>query len=117
MQFAWPARNQIRHLHALANPREHRQRLVVGCMPKASGHTMKNIRDLLREKEAELQQLEKEVEALRLAASLLNPEGSSAAADAMVPPASPKSSASVLSFEERTLATPVSGTTVSRQFP
>ncbi len=89
----------------------------MGCMPKATGHTMKNIRDLLREKEAELQQLEKEIEALRLTASLLNPEGSSAAAEAIVPLASPRSSASVLSFEERNSATTVSGTPVSRQFP
>lgn len=82
-----------------------------------TGQTMKNIRDLLREKEAELKRLEKEVEALRLAASLLEGEGSPAAAEASAPVASPKSPASALSFEERTSGTTVSGTPTSRQFP
>jgi len=85
-----------------------------GGVPKV---TMKDIRDLLRDKEAELQRLEKEIEALRLAASLLNGESSSAAAEAIAPVASPKSPASVQSFEERTSGTTVSGTPPSRQFP
>ncbi len=88
-----------------------------GGVPKVTGQTMKDIRDLLRDKEAELQRLEKEIEALRLAASLLNGESSSAAAEAIAPVASPKSPASVLSFEERTSGTTVSGTPTSRQFP
>jgi hypothetical protein len=88
-----------------------------GGVPKVTGQTMKNIRDLLREKEAELKRLEKEVEALRLAASLLEGEGSPAAAEASAPVASPKSPASALSFEERTSGTTVSGTPTSRQFP
>jgi hypothetical protein len=88
-----------------------------GGVPKVTGQTMKNIRDLLREKEAELKRLEKEVEALRLAASLLEGEGSPAAAEASVPVASPKSPTSALSFEERTSGITVSGTPTSRQFP
>ena len=78
---------------------------------------MRNIRELLREKEAELQQLEKEIEALRLVASLLEEEGSPAAAEAVAPVASPKSPASAPSFEERTSGTIVSGRPTSRQFP
>ena len=78
---------------------------------------MRNIRELLREKEAELQQLEKEIEALRLAASLLNQDGSLAAAGAIEPVASPKSPATALSFEEPTSEITVYGVPTSRQFP
>jgi hypothetical protein len=78
---------------------------------------MKNIRDVLREKEAELQQLEKEVEALRLAVSLVSQEASLLPAGVIVPVASPKVAISAPSFEERSCATTVSGTTTSRQFP
>jgi hypothetical protein len=83
---------------------------------------MRNIRELLREKEAELQHLEKEIEALRLAASLLNQEGSSAATETAatetnVAFASPQSPAATLSLEERTSGITVSGAPALRQFP
>ncbi len=88
---------------------------------------MKNIKDVLREKEAALRQLEKEIEALRLAASLLNEEGSAVVAAFSAPLASPKSHAWVPLFEERssdaTAPGPtvskatISGTTTLRQFP
>jgi hypothetical protein len=78
---------------------------------------MRNIRELLREKEAELQQLEKEIEALRLSASLLDQEDSSAAAETNVAVASPKSPAAAPSLEERTSGITVSGAPASRQFP
>ena len=78
---------------------------------------MRNISDLLREKEAELQQLEKEVEALRLAASLLNEEDSSAVAQAAVAVASPKIPDLALSLGEHASGTTVSGAPTSRQFP
>jgi hypothetical protein len=78
---------------------------------------MRNIRELLREKEAELQQLEKEIEALRLAAGLLHPEGSAAAAAVIEPLASPMSPAAAPSFEEHTSGITISGTPTSRQFP
>jgi hypothetical protein len=77
---------------------------------------MKDINDLLLEKEAELQQLEKEIQALRLAASLLNEKGSSSAAG-IVAVASPKIPASAPSSEERTSEITVSGAPTSRQFP
>ena len=78
---------------------------------------MRNISDLLREKEAELQQLEKEVEALRLAVSLLNEEGSAAAAGTIVAIASPKIPDLALSFGEHDSGTSVFGAPTSRQFP
>jgi hypothetical protein len=76
---------------------------------------MRNINEVLREKEAELQRLEKEIEALRLAASLLNEEGTAAAARAMVPVVSPKAPAR--SFEKSISEMPISGTPTLRQFP
>ena len=98
-------------------------------MPKVTGRTrvpdrlcllglgaMKDINDLLLEKEAELQQLEKEIKALRLAASLLNEKGSSSAAG-IVAVASPKIPASAPASEERTSEITVSGAPTSRQFP
>jgi len=88
---------------------------------------MKNIRDVLREKEAALRQLKKEIEALRLAVSLLNEEGSAVVAEVSAPVASPKSRGWIPLFEERssdaTVPGPtvskatVSGTTTVRQFP
>jgi hypothetical protein len=78
---------------------------------------MRNISDLLREKEAELQQLEKEVEALRLAVSLLDEKGSPAAAQAVVAVASPKIPDLALSFGEHASGTTVCGAPTSRQFP
>jgi len=78
---------------------------------------MKDINDLLLEKEAELQQLEKEIEALRLSASLLDQEDSSAAAETNVAVASPKSPVAAPSFEERTSGIIVSGVPALRQFP
>jgi hypothetical protein len=78
---------------------------------------MRNISDLLREKEAELRQLEKEVEALRLALSLLNEKGSSAAAGTVDAVASPNIPDLALSFGEHTSGTTVSGAPTSRQFP
>jgi hypothetical protein len=78
---------------------------------------MRNIKELLREKEAELQQLEKAIEALRLAASMLNQEGSSAAAETNVAIAGPKSHVAAPSLEERTSGNIVSGVSASRQFP
>ncbi len=61
--------------------------------------TMKNIYDVLRQKEAELQQLQKEIEALRIAARLLSDENearteSAARPTAVPPPASPLRAAS-----------------------
>src|SRR5664280_960663 len=67
---------------------------------RGDGPTMRNISDLLREKEAELQQLEKEVEALRLAVGLLDEKGSPVAAQAVVAVASPKIPDLALSFGE-----------------
>ena len=74
---------------------------------------MKNIFDVLRQKEAELQQIQKELEALRIAARLLAEEGDpraeSAMRPAMVPPAPepvPRSKPATPVFEAS-----------SRQFP
>jgi hypothetical protein len=78
---------------------------------------MKNIRQLLREKEAELEQLQKEIEALRLAATLLSQETSSAAAAPIVAVSGPKPPVSVPSSEEHISGITVSGTPASRQFP
>jgi hypothetical protein len=78
---------------------------------------MRNISDLLREKEAELQQLEKEVEALRLAVGLLDEKGSPVAAQAVVAVASPKIPDLALSFGEHDSGTSVFGAPTSRQFP
>ena len=74
-----------------------------------------------------MRQLEKEIEALRLAASLLNEEGSAVAAEISAPVASPKSRAWIPLFEERSSdvtvpgptvsKTAISGTTTLRQFP
>jgi hypothetical protein len=94
---------------------------------------MKNIKDVLREKETELRQLEKEVETLRLAVSLLGDhsdtrsrgaccgprlEQAPAAATAIDKPV-PSLEAAVSSqfLEERSGERSVSGTTTSRQFP
>jgi len=94
---------------------------------------MKNIRDVLREKEAELRQLEKEIEALRLAVNLLDDQphmrsghagwgpwleasslvaGGDVAADA-----GPKVLVSTPYFEEHSDEAAVSVTAASRQFP
>lgn len=75
---------------------------------------MKNIRDVLREKEAALRQLEKEIEALRLAASLLNEEDSAVVAEISTPVASPKSRVRVPLFEERSSDASVPGPIVSK---
>jgi hypothetical protein len=48
---------------------------------------MKNIFDVLKQKEAELQQIQKEVEALRTAARLLNEEGEARPAESPPRPA------------------------------
>ncbi len=54
---------------------------------------MKNIYDVLRQKEAELQQLQKEIEALRIAARLLADEGEVRAESAARPTAVASSAA------------------------
>ncbi len=94
---------------------------------------MKNIKDMLHEKEAELRQLEEEVEALRLAVSLLGDrsdtrsrgaccgprleQGPPAATAVAAPLPNPEAAVSSLLLEERSGETNVSGTTTSRQFP
>jgi hypothetical protein len=52
---------------------------------KYEGPNMKNVYDVLRQKEQELQQLQREVEALRLAARLLNDDNEMAAPLPLVP--------------------------------
>jgi hypothetical protein len=101
--------------------------------PQSAKPKMKNIKDVLREKEAELRQLEKEVEVLRLAVSLLGDQsdtrsrgaccgprleqGPSAAIAVAAPVPSPEAVVSSLLLEEHCGETSVSGTTTSRQFP
>jgi hypothetical protein len=105
----------------------------MGQVPIGQTLKMKNIKDVLREKEAELRRLEEEVEALRLAVGLLGDrsdtrsrgacwgprfeQGPSAATAVAAPLPRPQAAASSLLLEERSGETIVSGTTTSRQFP
>jgi hypothetical protein len=74
---------------------------------------MKNIYDVLRQKEAELQQIQKEIEALRVAARLLAEEGDPRAESVMRPAVVPSPPESVSRSKQ---ASPVFDAG-SRQFP
>jgi hypothetical protein len=75
---------------------------------------MKNIFDVLRQKEAELQQIQKEVEALRVAARLLSDE-SEARAEAVVRPPAPTLPGPIAAPRAKEVATGFD--TSPRQFP
>jgi hypothetical protein len=79
---------------------------------------MRNINDVLREKEAELQQLEKEIEVLRLAASLLAEEETPAVSGPVAPVAAPQAQPPAPSSKKKLISEmPVPVTPASHQFP
>ena len=74
---------------------------------------MKNIFDVLRQKEAELQQIQRDIEALRVAARLLSDDGDPRPEPAMRPAAVPSTPESMPRSKS---ATPVFDAS-TRQFP
>ncbi len=78
---------------------------------------MKNIYDVLRQKEAELQQLQKEIEALRIAARLLSDDNEARADNAGRPTAVPSPPSPLRAANATKEAAVGAWETGPRQFP